>query len=63
MKKTLICIVLLLLVVLTITSCALTGQGKAKVSSDKEAKQAVSDISNDLSNLSTSLDNINKQLG
>lgn len=61
MKK-MICLLLLLFVLFAVIGCAI-GEEKSTIRSEKEAKQTVTELSNDLTNLSTGLDSLNKQLG
>jgi len=61
MKK-MICILLLFFVLFGVIGCTI-GEEKSTIKSEKEAKQTVLELSNDLTNLSTGLDSLNKQLG
>ena len=62
MRK-IICLILLILLITTTVVITACESGKTNIKSDTEAKQTVTGLTNDLSNLSTSLDSINKQLG
>ena len=61
--KIIICLILLSLVILTITSCGIVGDKATKIKTDEQAKETVSELTDDIDNLEQQLDEIDQQLG
>lgn len=59
MKKIIILAILLVLAVTIITACS----SETKIKTDEQAKETVSELSDDVDNLGKQLDEIDQQLG
>ncbi|HLC63079.1 MAG TPA: hypothetical protein VJJ21_02055 [Candidatus Nanoarchaeia archaeon] len=60
--KIIICLILLSLVILTITSCGIVGDKATKIKTDEQAKATVMNLTGDLDNLDSSLNSLNDKL-